>query len=348
MNFNNYGSDARPSLLPNKVGETRVTLLQQFPGWGKRELKRDVAAADVQQAQARASAAWAELATKIKTGYAQYYAAIGTEKLTLEVLDLMARLEQLAQGRYASGLVAQQDAVRAQLERTAMRGELIALDNDKRMLRARLNALLAREPGAPLADPQALRPLPALGVLDAQALADRARANNPLLQAEEARLQGAERSRELAARNRVPDFTVGITPAQMGSRITTWSLMFEMNIPLQQDTRRSEQREAEAMVGAARARTQALGNQLLGELGEQLAGMAAARRSEALISDQLLPQSELSLNSALAAYEAGKVDFATVLEAQRQIRKARQDRLKAQVEAQMRLAEIERIVGETL
>ena len=134
----------------------------------------------------------------------------------------------------------------------------------------------------------------------------------------------------------------------MGSRITTWSLMFEMNIPLQQGTRRSEQRETEAMVGAARARSAALGNQLVGELGEQLAGIDAARRSEALISGQLLPQSELSLNSALSAYEAGKVDFATLLDAQRQIRKARQDRLKVQVEAQMRLAEIERIVGDTL
>ena len=76
--------------------------------------------------------------------------------------------------------------------------------------------------------------------------------------------------------------------------------------------------------------------------------MAAARRSEALIAEQLLPQAQLSLNSALAAYEAGKVDFATVLEAQRLIRKAQQDRLKVRVEAQMRLAEIERIVGETL
>ena len=40
--------------------------------------------------------------------------------------------------------------------------------------------------------------------------------------------------------------------------------------------------------------------------------------------------------------------FAMLLEAQRQIRKARQEVLKSQVEAQMRLAEIERILGEDL
>lgn len=76
--------------------------------------------------------------------------------------------------------------------------------------------------------------------------------------------------------------------------------------------------------------------------------MDSARRSEALISTQLLPQSELNLRSALAGYESGKLDFGDVLDAQRQTAKARQDRLKVMVEAQMRLAEIERIVGEDL
>jgi outer membrane protein TolC len=76
--------------------------------------------------------------------------------------------------------------------------------------------------------------------------------------------------------------------------------------------------------------------------------MDAARRTEALLMTQLLPQSALNLQSALAAYEAGKGEFAMVLDAQRQIRRARQELLKAQVEAQMRLAEIERIVGEDL
>ena len=46
--------------------------------------------------------------------------------------------------------------------------------------------------------------------------------------------------------------------------------------------------------------------------------------------------------------ETGKLDFATLLDAQRQIRKAKLDRLKAQAEAQFRLADIERLLGEEL
>jgi outer membrane protein, heavy metal efflux system len=348
MNINNYGSDAGFNLLPSKVGETKYTLMQMLPAWGKRDLRRDVAGAEVEQATARTSAAWTELAMKIKTGYARYFLAAGNERLTREILDLMSRVEQIAQARYAGGLVAQQDAIRAQIEQTSMRSELIMLESEKRQVRARLNALLARDAAAPLAEPLALRPLPAAGTLEAAALALRARLNNPQLLAEEARLRGAEKNRELTRRNRYPDFNVGLSPSQMGSRITTWGVMVEVNIPLQQDTRRSQEAESQAMIDAARSRSQALANQLVGDLGENLAVLEAARSNEALVTNQSQPQSELSLRSAIAAYENGKLDFTALLEAQRQIRKTRLDRLKAQVEAQMRLAEIERIVGEDL
>ena len=348
MNINNYGTDASPSLLPWKVGETKYTLMQSLPLWGKRELKRDAASADARQADARSDAAWAELAVRIKATYAEFYRAAGNERLSNEVLGLMARLEQVSQARYAGGLAGQSDAIRAQLEQTAMRAELIALDGEKRQIRAKLNALLARDSAAPLADPLVLRSIPPVATADAAALAERARARNPLIQAELARVAVAQKNRDLTQRNRYPDLTVGVSPSQMGSRITTWGVMVEMNIPLQQASRRSQERESEAMVSAARSRAESLSQQLLGDLAVNLAGLEIARRTEAVVKTQLLPQSELGLRSALAAYENGKAEFSMLLEAQRGIRKARQEILKSQVEAQMRLADIERILGEDL
>ena len=125
----------------------------------------------------------------------------------------------------------------------------------------------------------------------------------------EARVAVAQKNRDLTQRNRYPDLTVGVSPSQMGSRITTWGVMVEMNIPLQQASRRSQERESEAMVSAARSRAESLSQQLLGELAVNLAGLEVARRTEALVETQLLPQSELGLRSALAAYENGKAEF---------------------------------------
>jgi cobalt-zinc-cadmium efflux system outer membrane protein len=347
MNINNYGNDAGFSLLPSKVGETKYTLMQQLPYWGKRELRREAAAADARQAEARASATWAEQAMRLRTAFAQYYLVAHNERITGELLELVTRLEQVAQARYAGGLAPQQDAIRAQLEQTAMRGDLIAVANEKRQLQARINALLGRPPAAELAQPREL-PVLAASALEPQALAARVRESNANVRTEAARLQAAQANRELAQRNRYPDFNVGVFPSQVGSRITTWGVMVELNLPLQQEVRRAQESEAAAMLEAARSRAEAAANQAAADVEEQLSALDAARRSEQLIATRQLPQSELVLQSAVAAYENGKVDFATLLEAQRQARRARLDLLKVQAEQQMRIAEIERTLGEPL
>jgi outer membrane protein TolC len=121
--------------------------------------------------------------------------------------------------------------------------------------------------------------------------------------------------------------------------------MFEVSIPLQQSSRRADEREAQAMVAAAQARREATANALLAELGEQLAAFEAARRIDTLTANTLLPQADLTVQAALAGYETGKVDFATVIDAQRQVRNAQTTLLRTRAEALMRLAEIERIIG---
>ena len=141
---------------------------------------------------------------------------------------------------------------------------------------------------------------------------------------------------------------LGVTPVQYQNSVKEWQLMVEFNIPLQQSSRRAMERESESMLAAARAKKEATANQVLSELAENLSGIEAARRTENLTTSSLLPQAELTFNSALASYENGKTDFTTLIEAQQQIRKARLSRIRAQSEAQIRLAEIERLLGEDL
>ena len=336
------------TLSPSRVGSTRYLLMQDIPWFGKRDLKREIAALEADGAKGRALGTWADVAGRIKVNFAQLYYVHRNEKLTREILDLMTRLEKVAQVRYSGGLAAQQDVIRAQVEQTNMRNELIALETEQHHLHARLNALLARPNNAPLQVPAQLRKLPAPVTLDYATLEERVRTRNPQLFADESKIKAAEKSRDLTYKNRYPDFTLGVSPIQYQSAIKEWELMVELNIPLQQSSRRSQERESESMLNAARSRKEATTNQVSAELAEALSGIEAARRTENLLANSLLPQAELTFKAALAGYETGKVDFATLLDAQRQIRQARQNQLKAQVDAQMRLAEIERLLGEDL
>ena len=336
------------TLSPSRVGSTRYLLMQDIPWFGKRDLKREIAELEADGAKGRALGTWADVAGRIKVNFAQLYYVHRNEQLTREILDLMTRLEKVAQVRYSGGLAAQQDVIRAQVEQTNMRNELIALETEQHHLHARLNALLARPNNAPLQVPAQLRKLPAPVTLDYATLEERVRTRNPQLFADESKIKAAEKSRDLTYKNRYPDFTLGVSPIQYQNAIKEWELMVELNIPLQQSSRRSQERESESMLNAARSRKEATTNQVSAELAEALSGIEAARRTENLLANSLLPQAELTFKAALAGYETGKVDFATLLDAQRQIRQARQNQLKAQVDAQMRLAEIERLLGEDL
>ena len=343
-----HQGDSNPNLLPNRVGSTYYQVTQTLSLWGKRDLKRELASAEADQARGRVGTSWAELAAKIKTEFARYYLLVHSEKLTWEILELAANLERIAQSRYATGLAVQQDVIRAQVEQSGLRRELVMLKLDHHHTMTRLNTLLLRTPHAPLAEPQRLRPLPTPEKLNYAVLEERLRANNPQLFTLDAQIAAAEKNRDLVFKNRYPDFTLGVAPIQIGNRINEWELMLELNIPLQQKSRRSQEREADTLLAAAQARRAAAANQILSDLAESLLALDAAREIEALNENSLLPQAETTFQSALGSYETGKVDFATLLDAQRQILKAKLDVLNAQAEAQVRLAEIEKLLGEEL
>src|SRR3989338_5466493 len=211
MDITNQGMDKAASLLPSQVGSTRYTLMQGVPWFGKRDLQRDAAVAGADRAQRQSAATWAELSAQIKSAYAQLYYVAGSQKITRDLFDLVVQMEKVAQTRYANGLAAQQDAVRAQVEQTAIKTGLVALNSSRRQVEARLNALLSRTANMQLATPQSLRIIPAVASLGKQAaLEQRIREHNPDLFADEAGIRASEKNRDLAYRNRYPDLVLGI------------------------------------------------------------------------------------------------------------------------------------------
>lgn len=333
--------------MPGKGSGTKYTLMQSFPLWGKRDLKKEVATAELDQVKGRRKSSVVEVHSQIKTAYAQYFQAAKLKSLNEEILQLLGDLESVAQVRYSSGLSPQQDVIRAQVEKTMLRSELITLETEQHHAVTKLNTVLGRPQHSDLALPQSLRKIPEakLNLVDLQ---QKALNTNPILATQSAQISAADANRRLVEKNRYPDVTLGISPIQRGSSIDSWEAMVEVNIPIRFDTRKSQESEANAMVAAAKQRQQAIENQVSGSLVESFSAFEAAQKQEQLISETLLPQAELTFKSALAGYESGKVDFATLLEAQRAIKRARQDRLKAQVEQDLKITEIENMVGEEL
>ena len=338
--------DGEPDLFADRVGATRLTLLQQVPWFGKRALRRDAAADGAATAAREREALWTELAAAITAAHAQYYGTMREIAIADETLERLVRMEEAAQALYATGRAGQADVIRAQAEQTAVRGGLAALEARRQRLQAMLNALLSRPTFAPLAAPMHLREAAVLP--DFTALEARLRETNPRLAAAQARIDKAEKERSLVWRDRYSDFTLGFGPALAGDRTADWQVMVEVNIPLQQGTRRHREREAESLLRASAAAREAEINRLLAALGEQSAGYEAAQRSETLARLSLVPQAQAGYEAALAAYETGRGDFGAILDAANRLSAARLEQLRSEVDAALRLAEIERLIGEDL
>jgi outer membrane protein TolC len=277
--------------------------------------------------------------------YVRYWHARASLIASERIIATLEDLERLARSRYSAGLAAQQDAIRLQVERTRMLRERIERQALRRESAVRLNGLLARAPDASLDEPQGAPQLDVPPSALDPAVGDNAM--HPAVAAEVALLEAAEQRRERVRRERYPDLTVGLAPIQVGNRLEAWELMFEVELPLQQASRRSREREAILMRDAASARRDAVKSRIDAEAAEARSAWEAAQAQRRLVESTLLPQTAASFESALGAYGAGTSDFSTLLDAQRERRSAELTLLDATRDALLAAATLRSLAGES-
>ncbi|TVO59965.1 TolC family protein [Denitromonas ohlonensis] len=346
MDATNTMSGRGASLVPGEVGQTRYRVIQPIPFPGKRDLRAAVAEARVGQADAEQTGTRLAVETQVKTAFARHYQAAGQRQILEGTLSLLGALEPIVLTRYGVGLVPQQDAIRVQSEISALRVELLEVERREREAAARMNAALTRPADAPLAVPAALPASP--DQLNLVQLRSHLREASPELARLRAGQRAAGHTRDLTYRERYPDMALALTNNRPRSGTDSWDVMLEVTIPFQQSARRAREREAERMQDAAEARVAAAEAALEGRIGEAWAGFEASRNKARLLRDTLLPQTEAAYAAAEAGYETGRVNFNTVIEAERQILRTRLALLDADVDRFVRVIELEQLTGAPL
>lgn len=322
---------------------------QDIPLWGRRDLRRDAAQAEVGQMQALARNADVELAERVKIAFARYYAAYQAEHRTEDLHKAMHAIAQVAQDRYAQGRGEQAEVFRAEVDTTRVAMDIVRLDTDLKTAQGQLNALLLRPADAPLAVPERVRPLPDLGMLDVARLLDRARQANPALAADTAALSGAVANRKLADKTWYPDVTLGAAAIDRpGWGPRGYQAWIGVKIPLQRGLHEGEIRQAAAQASAAQARIDAREQQIQGDLSDAVAGYAGSRRTADLIRRQMLPQTEALVRAGAAGYAVDRVDLGSVLRSEHDLSDIRLQLLAAEFDNQRQLAAIERLIGSDL
>jgi len=353
------------AVAPLSVGAADVDLgvaveaRQELPWAADRRLAAAAARSGADAAEARA----AELRLDLAHAAARLWLDLQRIDRELEVnaqhVVLLEELRAAATGRYAAGLVPQQAPLQAEVEHIHLVHREVALRAERGELEARLNALLHRDPAAPLPPPAALPPVP-LGAdphavvhgeshetLPASGLDDRSGiAARPELAAAEAELRALEIEVELAGRERLPSFGVTASYSSMwGEEEHRWMAGVSVGLPVWRERIRAAAAEAEAERAAAAARRDALADRIASQAVAAATRLAEMRHVVELYESRLLPAARDQVAAARSGLSAGTVDFPTTIEAEKTLRSVELAREEARIDLVRRRLDLDRALG---
>ena len=337
--------------LNDPLGMNQVQLTQTFPAPGKLRLAGDVAVAKADAArESVAEVTWSRRASAAMAFF-ELHRLDATLAITRETLHLLEGIGVSTAQMYAVGQSRQTDVLRAQLEVNRMTGEVEDLIRMRAAMAARLNAVLNR-PATDSVGPTELPRLPEQ-LPSTDSLIDRALTSRGMIRSAVADLRAAAANERLARREIWPDLEVGVVYGQRGMPDGTTdrmvSLMLGATIPIWANSRQYRLRdEAAAMREMAAASLDALRAETGGRIAELVAQHAGTMRLRTLYARSILPQAEATARSARDAYQAGTVDFMTMLDALMVVNTYRAKLQQLDADAGSALAELEMITGSSL
>jgi outer membrane protein TolC len=290
-----------------------VMWTQDLPFAGKRRLRSDILALDAGVAEQRVERARLSLIAGVRRAYYGLLQARSLSALVREQAELWRQIEGVARARYGVGQGAQQDVLRVQVEVTRVGQSEAEQQAEETVRLAELNRLAARAFDAPL---ETTSPLTLSSVEeDRTAILERQRAVSPELKAARLSVERARRAVELARRDFKPDFSVQAAYMDRGGLDPMWQASVGVRLPLARERRKNALAEAEARLRAVERGVEAVELQLRYRTDERLAQLAASERAARLYEQGVVPQDRLSVEAAVASYQAGRVPFVAVLEA---------------------------------
>lgn len=332
----------------------QIMLRQMYPGRGKRGLREDLAEDRVTISQADYEEAEDETIRQIKEAYYDLYFVDQAVVIVLENRSFLEYIAAIAEVKYSVGRGPQHDIIKAQLAITNITDKLLEFQKMRRSAVSRLNALLDRPPDAPLGTPvwTGLHRY----TLAVDALRDVAEEDRPALAQMRAMVEMGERKVKLAKLSLRPDYTAGFdyrirSQSQMdpvaGSDF--WGFTMMMSVPSwNRDPHDAAIDQAKAELAAARQDYENMVARVYQAIEIADASLQRMAGQVELYETGLIPQAELALGSAQSAYEVGKVDMLTLLSAQIALQDLQIGQLKATVDYEKSLAELEEITGNLL
>jgi outer membrane protein TolC len=333
----------------------RFSLRQSFPWFGTLGAKKDIAVQQANVAYRRYESERLKLYYSVKAAYYDFYYLGRNIALTRENLELLQFWESVARTKYKVALKGHPDIIKAQVELGMLEDRLLTLQDRTEPTAARLRAILN------LPDPVDLTIPTRITVdevdIDGDSILAAALKNNPDLKGLVHMVEKQRAGVRLAGKASLPNFTFGVDYIETGHALNPlmtesgkdpWIASFGINLPIWFGKNSAKKREAAARLRSAEYNHLDSQNRLTAYVSKLVFESADALRKTRLYRDGLVPKAEQALNASYTAYQAGKMDFLNVLDAQRQLLTFQLNLEKALSDLATRQAEIEMIIGKEI
>jgi len=323
-----------------------IELSQDLPLPGRRRLRGERAAAEARGVAADYRSVLLDLLTTASQLYDDDCLVSRSLAIVAQHRALLAELQEAAAGRYAAGLVPQQDPIQAELEGSKVLHRQVELEAEREAIASRLTALLHLPADHALPPPSVELEPPEAGQPDPGALVAAALAARPELAARTAAVEAQRAALALARLAGRPDLALrGSYDSMWNEPGYRWMAGVAVNLPVRRDRLASQRVEAEARLAQAQAELAATEDRIRAEVRNAAIEVREAHHLLAIFADRLLPAARDQVHAARSGFETGRGSFLGVIDAERSLRDVELGREQAVTDLHRKLAELDRAMG---
>jgi len=320
---------------------------QMFPFPGKRAAMTRSTESGSAMTEQKYRALEKKIIRDLKNAYYNLYLVQQKIRINAENQDLMHEFTTIAKRQYEVGIGRQADILRAQTELSILINEGINLEQEKRSVEAMVNTILSRPTDGTLpVVPDIVTTPPAFTFDGLKALALNSR---PELQSMRENINMNQADLSAARLEYYPDIMFRVMYKDM--RTTSkdyWSTMASASIPLafwSSGKFKGKVDEKEQTLRKAEQDYRSMENMTLFQIRDALVNVQSNQNIVALYKNTLIPQAEQTLQSTMAAYQTGNMDFFSLIDAYRMVWMARLNYHMSAMKYMESQAELEQAVG---
>jgi outer membrane protein TolC len=311
-----YASNGGPlpgqQLGRNPTSNIGFSVSQEIPYPGKRRLRGAIATKDAEAEFWQYQAVELNVRSRVIQAFHRLHHTYAALEILTRGKELLIQTLRVSEARYAAGKTAQQDIFKAQVQLSILETRIVKMRQDRQVAEAEINSLLNRSQDSSLGEPIKTEPQPLPMTLDG--LLAKASVTSPELERRQKLIARNELNVNLARKEFHPDYTVSAGYFNQGSMSPMYQV--RVDIPLRIHTEQNQRHalnEQVNLLAEKRHSFEASEQSLQFRVREAWAAADTSWRLLKLYSDTILPQSQLTVDSSLTAYQTGGADFVSVL-----------------------------------